>query len=593
MSLLLNVLIFLVAAVILVPVFKWLGLGEVLGYLAAGVVIGPSLLGLVPGPEDVLQFAQVGIVFLLFVIGLELKPSRLRTMRKPLFGFGSLQVLITSLVLCGLAWALGLPPAAAVIVGFSLGLCSTPLVLHLLAERGELQTRHGRNAFALLLFQDLAAIPVLALIPVLAAGALITDEPFQLVLEVLLAVGAFLVLIVGGRYLLRPLFRLAAGAGSREVFAGAALAVVIGSALLMDFAGLSMALGAFIAGVLLADSQYRHAIMADIEPFRGLLLGLFFMAVGMTAEIQLLLDIPLTIFGLTAGLLVVKALTIAMAARLYRLSWRESADMGVLLSQGGEFGFVLLTAAVGARLLGQELVDTLILVVSLSMAATPLLVIVARRWLQRLDGAPAQSRPYDVPKAQSPKVVIVGFGRFGQIVGRVLQGLAIPYTVLDINAEQVDFVRRYGNKAYYGDAERLDILQAVGIEDARVLVLAIGDVEASMRVAQLVREHYPDLKLLARARDRYHAHLLMRAGVSGLVRETLHSSLVLTRDLLVDLGVRRSEAERAVETFREHDEATLRRQLAVFGDEQKLIQSQHEAASELQTLYQADAENRE
>ncbi|WP_290648200.1 monovalent cation:proton antiporter-2 (CPA2) family protein [Aquisalimonas sp.] len=592
MSLLLNALIFLVAAVVLVPVFKRLGLGEVLGYLAAGVLIGPSMLALVPAPEDVLQFAQVGIVFLLFVIGLELKPSRLKAMRKPVFGFGGLQVLVTTVALAGLAWILGLAPMAAIIVGFSLALCSTPLVLQLLAERRELSMRHGRKAFALLLFQDLAAIPAIAIIPILAVGSLLTEQPGRLALEVLTAVGAFVALIVGGHYLLRPLFRLAAGAGSREVFAGAALTVVIGSALLMDVAGLSMALGAFIAGVLLADSEYRHTIEADIEPFRGLLLGLFFMAVGMAAQVGLLLEVPLTILGLTAGLVIIKALTILLAARLYGLPWREATDLGVLLAQGGEFGFVLLTAAVGAQVLEQPLVDRLILVVSLSMAATPVLFLLSARWLRPRFGKPATARPFDVPEERSPKVVVVGFGRFGQIVGRVLRGLTIPYTVLDINPEQVDFVRRYGNPAYYGDAGRSDILQAAGTGDARVLVLCIGDVEASMRVAELVRRDYPGLRILARAHDRHHAHLLMRAGVHRLVREMFFSSLALTRDLLIDLGLSRSEAERAVETFRRHDEATLRSQLAVFGDEHQIMQTTQEAADELQTLYQADAETR-
>ena len=591
-SLFLNALIFLVAAVVLVPLFKRIGLGEVLGYLAAGVVIGPSLLGLVPGPEDVFQFAQVGIVFLLFVIGLELKPSRLRAMRKPVFGFGSLQVLITTAILAAAGLALGLPPIAALVVGFSLGLCSTPLVLQLLAERRELQTRHGRNGFALLLFQDLAAIPVLAIVPILGGGLLLTEAPLQALAEVGIAAAALIALTVGGRYLLRPLFRLAAGAASREVFAGMTLTVVIGAALLMDVSGLSMALGAFIAGVLLADSEYRHMIEADIEPYKGLLLGLFFMAVGMTAEIGLLLEQPLVIAALTLGLLVLKGASILIASRIYGLPWRESADLGVLLSQGGEFAFVLLTAAVTAQVLGVDLVNTLILVVSLSMATTPVLFLASSRWLRPRFRIETPARSFDEPENTQPRVIIVGFGRFGQIVGRVLQGLDIPYTVLDINPEQVDFVRRYGNQVYYGDATRLDLLEAAGVRDAQALVLAIGDIDASMQVAELIRSQYPTLPILARARGRHHAHRLLRLGVHRLVRETLHSSLVLTQELLRRLCMPRVEAERAVETFRIHDEATLLRQLSVFGDEQKLIQTTQEAARELQSLYAADAEQR-
>lgn len=589
-ELLYNALIFLAAAVLVVPVFKRLGLGEVLGYLAAGVVIGPSLLALVPDAEAVLQFSQVGIVFLLFVIGLELKPRRLKLMRKAVFGFGSLQVAVTTALLALAAWGLGLPPAAALVVGFSLGLCSTPLVLHLLGERKELQTRHGRHAFALLLFQDLAAIPVLAALPLFAAEALLADGAAPLLRELLLSLGAVAGLIAGGRYLLRPLFHYAAATRSREVFAGTALLVVIGAALLMELAGLSMALGAFIAGVLLADSEYRHSIEADIEPFRGLLLGLFFMAVGMTAEIGRLAEEPLAILGLALGLVVVKGLAVGLAARLYRSSWRETVNLGVLLSQGGEFGFVLLSAAAAATLLDETLVSRLILVISLSMAATPLLfqlyVHGLRPRLRRRRAKPAFDRPDD----EAPQIILAGFGRFGQIMGRALQGLKIPYTVLDINADQVDFVRRYGNKVYYGDAARIDLLQAAGADRARVLVVAVGDPQASMRIVELARRHFPHLTLYARARNRYHAHLLMRAGVTQIVRELLPASLELTRDALVGLGIPRERAQHTVDTFRAHDEQALLRQLEVFGNEKQLIQTIQEAARELEALYEADEE---
>ncbi|GGX94614.1 potassium transporter [Litchfieldella qijiaojingensis] len=590
-DLLYNVLIFLAAAVLIVPIFKWLGLGEVLGYLAAGVVIGPSVLGLVPDAEGVLQFSQVGIVFLLFVIGLELKPSRLKVMRKAVFGFGSLQVAVTTVILAISAWWLGLPPIAALVVGFSLGLCSTPLVLHLLGERKELQARHGRNAFALLLFQDMAAIPVLAVIPILAAGSLIADGVAPLLGEILLAAGAFLGLIVGGRYLLRPLFRLAANTRSREVFAGTTLLVVIGAALLMDIAGLSMALGAFIAGVLLADSEYRHNIEADIEPFRGLLLGLFFMAVGMTAQLGLLAQQPWMIVGLTLALLLAKALSMIVAARLYGTGWREATNLGVLLSQGGEFGFVVLTAAGTAALLGQELVGLLVLVISLSMAVTPVFFLAHVNWIRPLFvGKPRPKPAYDNPVDDSPQIIIAGFGRFGQIMGRALQGLKIPYTVLDINADHVEFVRRYGNKVYFGDASRIDLLRAAGADKARVLVVAVGDIEASMRIVEQVKRQFPHLRIFARARNRYHAHLLMRAGIHNIVRELLPASLELTRDVLIELGIPSEQAQHTIDTFRPHDEQALMRQLEVFGNEKKLIQTVQEAAQELEALYEADEE---
>lgn len=587
-DLLLNALIFLASAVLIVPIFKRLGLGEVLGYLAAGVVIGPSALALVAEAEAVLQFSQVGIVFLLFVIGLELKPSRLRVMRKAVFGFGSLQVAITTVLLSLAAWWLGLSLAAALVVGFSLGLCSTPLVLQLLGERRELQTRHGRNAFALLLFQDLAAIPVLAIIPMLAADALMAEGVMPLLEGVLIAIGAFLGLIVGGRYVLRPLFHYAAATRSREVFAGTVLMVVIGAALLMELAGLSMALGAFIAGVLLADSKYRHNIEADIEPYRGLLLGLFFMAVGMTADIRLIGEMPLVVLGLTLGLVLLKAFAMLVAARLHGSGWKDGLNLGVLLSQGGEFGFVLLSAAAAGALLDTRLVSLLILVISLSMATTPLLFQLHVRGLRRLFTPRRQKRAYDALPDDAPQIIIAGFGRFGQIMGRALQGLKIPYTVLDINADQVEVVRRYGNTVYYGDASRIDLLKAAGADRARVLVVAVGDPEASMRIVGQVQRQFPHLALYARARNRHHAHLLMRAGITHIVRELLPASLELTRDALIGLGIPREQAQQTIDTFRPHDEEALLRQLDVFGNEKKQIQTIQEAARELEALYEAD-----
>ncbi|RTQ97809.1 monovalent cation:proton antiporter-2 (CPA2) family protein [Halomonas nitroreducens] len=589
-DLLYNVLIFLAAAVLIVPLVKRLGLGEVLGYLIAGVLIGPSVLGLVPDAEAVLQFSQVGLVFLLFVIGLELKPARLKLMHKAVFGFGCLQVAVTTLVLTLGALALGLAPSAALVVGFSLGLCSTPLVLQLLGERGELSSRHGRYAFALLLFQDLAAIPVLAALPLLTADSPMAGGWFTLLGEVLVAVGAFAGLIIGGRYLLRPLFRFAAATRSREVFAGTALLVVIGAALLMALAGLSMALGAFIAGVLLADSEYRHSIEADIEPFRGLLLGLFFMAVGMTAQIGLLAERPGLILALTALLLAAKWLSVVAAARAYGTGWRAGLNLGALLSQGGEFGFVLLTAAGAAALLDPALVGLLVLVVSLSMAATPVLFLAHARLVRPLFKARRPRRDFDRPPQTAPQIIIAGFGRFGQIMGRALQGLKIPYTVLDINADHVEFVRRYGNEVYFGDASRLDLLEAAGADQARVLVVAVGDIEASMRIVQRVRRRFPHLRLYARARDRYHAQLLMRAGVHDIIRELMPASLELTREVLVGLGIPRDRAQHTIDTFRPHDERALLRQLEAFGNEKQQIQTIQEAARELEDLYEADEE---
>lgn len=419
-SLLFLALIFLLATVLIVPILKHLGLGEVLGYLMAGLVIGPSALGLVRDAEAVLHFAEIGIVFLLFIIGLELKPSRLRLMRKAVFGFGSLQMLVTWLPLVmACRWWLDLPAPAAIVVSFCLALCSTPLVLHILGERRELNARHGRLAFAMLLFQDIATIPLLAAIPFLADDALLAAGWEPLLDRILIAACALVALTAGARYLLRPLFRLAAG--SREVFAGASLLVVIGAALLMNLAGLSMALGAFVAGIMLSDTEYRHTIEADIEPFRGLLLGLFFMAIGMTAKVELLFLSPALVLGLTAALLITKMVCILIAGRLFRASWADSLNLAMLLPQGGEFGFVVLTAAGASALVDQATVELLVLVISLSMAATPVVFLTYVKWLQPLlspSGSASCDREFDTPSDQSPRVIIVGFGRFGQIVGR-------------------------------------------------------------------------------------------------------------------------------------------------------------------------------
>lgn len=589
-SLLFLALIFLLAAVLIVPILKRLGLGEVLGYLVAGLVIGPSALGLVRNGEAVLHFAEIGIVFLLFIIGLELKPSRLRLMRKAVFGFGSLQMLMTWLLLVmACRWWPGLSTPAAIVVSFCLALCSTPLVLHILGERRELNSRHGRLAFALLLFQDIATIPLLAAIPLLADDALLAAGSEPLLDRILIATGALVGLIAGARYLLRPLFRLAAG--SREVFAGASLLVVIGAALLMHLAGLSMALGAFVAGIMLSDTEYRHTIEADIEPFRGLLLGLFFMAIGMTAKVELLFQSPALVLGLTAALMVTKMASMLIAGRLFRASWTDSFNLAMLLPQGGEFGFVVLTAAAASALIDQATIELLVLVISLSMAATPVVFLSYVRWLQPLlspTNSASSDREFDTPDNSSPRVIIVGFGRFGQIVGRVLQGLKIPYTVLDNDADRVVVVRRYGNDVYYGDATRPELLEAAGAGHAQLLVLAVSDIESSMRIIEQAQKHFPHLRIFARARNRHQAQLLKNAGIHYFQRELLPASLETSREVLVGLGITRDKAQRAVDIFRPHDEQLMSRQLEVSNNQRQLIQTVQEAYAELERVYAAD-----
>ena len=584
MSMLAQIAVFLAATVIAVPLFRRLGLGAVLGYLAAGIAIGPSGLGVISDVEEKLHFAEFGVVLLLFVIGLELQPSRLRVMRKSVFGLGSLQVGLTTAVFVGAGLALGLTPTAAFVAGFALSLSSTPLVLQLLAERGELTTQHGRSAFSILLFQDIAVMPVLSILPLLGAAG---NDDGHVLVDVVKALVALTILVFGGRLVLRPILRLVAGTKVREAFTAAALLVVVGTAMLASAAGLSMALGAFIAGVLLADSEFRHALEADLEPFKGLLLGLFFIAVGMLLNVGMLAAEPLRILALVVGLLVVKMLVLWFVARFAGHDKRSALGLAFALPQAGEFGFVIFTIAVAHGVLDTGLVDTLVIVVTVSMLASPLLMSLNTRFLEpRL--APPPKRDFDRIEEDGSRVIIAGFGRFGQIVGRALRMRRIRFTALEASPAQVDFVRRFGNKIYYGDASRPEMLEAAGARSAEVLVVAIDDVEASVRMAELARTEYPHLKLFVRARNRRHALELMALGVRYIIRDTYLSSLDMAQHVLETLGLTRQEALRSVEHFREHDEKTLAAQLDHRDDEQKLIQSAQQAARELESLFASD-----
>ena len=577
-----QVLVLLAASVIAVPLFRRYGFSAVLGYLVAGVIVGPWALGLIRGPHEILHFSEMGVVFLLFVIGLELQPSRLWALRRPIFGTGTVQVALTTLVLTLLGLLLGLRPVTALIAGFGLSMSSTAFVLQMLAERKELGTSQGRTSFAILLFQDLAVIPVLVVLRVVYQP---TGHGGWTALLIPIAVIAGL--FIAGRYLLRPFFRLVATFGIPETFSAAALLVVLGAAIALESVGLSMSLGAFLAGVLLADSEYRHELEASIEPFEGLLLGLFFVAVGMTTNLGLVVKHPLEVTGLTIGLLAIKGLILYMVGRVFKLSRKAARALAFTLPQGGEFAFVLFSLATGVGLLPKATSDLLILVVAFSMALTPLLTLLNNRVIEpRL----AESHPPAFDRIDEPgnPVIIAGFGRFGQIVARVLRIRRIPFTALEISSEQVDFVRRFGNKIYYGDASKPEMLRAAGAADARIFVLAIDNVEASMRTAEVVRHNFPNLTIYARARNRYHAHLLMELGITHIVRETLLSSFELTAQVLGGLGVSEKESHRMLEIFSRHDEETLKRQFAVFRDEDRLIQTSREAAAELESLFEAD-----
>ena len=584
MTLTAQVALLLAAAVIAVPVFRKLRLGAVLGYLAAGMLVGPAALGLITNVGAILSFAEFGVVLLLFVIGLELQPSRLVTMRRTVFGVGALQVSVATLLLGLAAWLLGLSPMNAALIGFALSLSSTALVLQVLAERTELKAHHARAAFGTLLFQDVAAMAVLAALPLLAPADLHAGEGPRGWLP---GLGAFVAVLAGGRYALRPLLRVVANSRLRETFTATALFVVVGTAALFSAAGLSMALGAFIAGVLLADSEYRHELEADIEPFKGLLLGLFFIATGMSASIGTLLDRPGTVLALLVGLLVLKSLAGWIVARLTGYKGAAARRFATDLCGGGEFAFVLLALAARSGLIDPELADLIVIVVTLSMIATPLLMNLHAALEERYAPAVAAA-PFDVPEATEPRVLIAGFGRFGQIVGRVLRAKGIRFTALEISQSQVDFVRRFGNKLYYGDASRLDLLAAAGAEHAEVLVVAIDEVEASVRTAELARRHYPHLKVLVRARNRQHAFRLMDFGVTVIIRELYAGSLEMSQETLLALGLPPAEARQTVKTFRAHDERVLLEQSKIQEDQDKMVAAVKESAAQLERLFQSD-----
>ncbi len=579
-----EAIIFLAAAVIAVPLFTRLGLGAIVGYLTAGMLIGPWLLGLVSDVNRILHVAELGVVLLLFVIGLELQPSRLWAMRRPVFGLGGAQLLVTGLILGGAALLFGLPPVAAFIVGLSMSLSSTALALKILAEKKQLTSQYGRASFAILLFQDLAAIPLLAVLPLLD-GSMSQGWDWFGAVKVVVMVCA---VIVAGHWLLRPYLRLAATANSHEVFVAATLLVVVGMALFMQQAGLSMALGSFLAGVLLADSEYRHELEADIEPFKGLLLGLFFIAVGMSVDLRLVARQPLTIIGLTVGLMIVKALILYSLARLNRHSHGSAVNLALFISQGGEFAFVLFGVATGSDILDKTLADTLVVVVSLSMVVTPLLVSINEKWLNIGNDGVAEPRPFDQIEPREHRVIIAGFGRFGQMIGRTLRMKNIPFTALEASFEQVDFVRKFGNKIHFGDASRLDLMRAARADIAEIFVLAIDDIDASVKTAAMVRKHYPHLKIYARARNRVHAYRLMDIGVDKLIRETLLSSLELARDIFLELGYSPADAQETVRLFRQHDEKLLARQHKIHEDEAQLIAASKAGAEELERLFGED-----
>ncbi len=576
--------VLLLAAVIAVPLAKRSRLGAVLGYLVAGALIGPSALNLVGNAEEIAHISELGIVLMLFVIGLELSPQRLWVMRRLVFGLGSVQLAVSALAIFAICTALGLGWKAALVVGLGLALSSTAIGLQILGERKELQSPHGRLGFAILLLQDVAAIPILALVPLLTAtqqaGSAIPDAPG--VLRVILTIAA---VIVGGRLLMRPLFRIAARTQMPEVFTASTLLVVLGTAWLVHQAGISMSLGAFLAGVLLADSEYRHEIEARVDPFKGLLLGLFFISVGMTADAHLVVAEPVLVGALLVGLIAVKGAILFGVGRLAREDSTTSLKLAGVLAQGGEFAFVVFTLAAQSRLIDAHLRDVLIVVITLSMALTPVLVVL----FSRLSPKVVAAQPvYDqIDDAEAPRVIIAGFGRVGQIVARILRANHIRFTAIESSIEQVEISRRFGNQIYYGDPSRGDLLRSAHADKAEIFIVATDDPDTNIRTARLVRRMYPHLKVFARARNRQHAFRLMDLGAQ-VVRETFHSSLVMSRRVLEQLGLDPALAAQRVDRFREFDEKLLAEQHLFYDDDSAIVQNAREAQHDLDRLFEAD-----
>ncbi len=588
-SLLTNALIYLAAAVVAVPLAKRLGLGAVLGYLLAGMAIGPWGLKLIGDVETILHFSEFGVVLLLFVIGLELEPSRLWSLRRQIFGWGTAQVLLVAAALFGAALLVGVDWRVALIAALGLSLSSTAIALATLGERNLMGTPAGQAGFALLLFQDIAAIPMIALVPVL--GVAVADSAHAGGWQNAARLAAVIAgVVIGGRYLVRPALRIIARAGMREIFTAFALLLVIAISLLMQWVGMSMALGAFMAGVLLADSEYRHALETDLEPFKGLLLGLFFIAVGMSVDFGVFLAKPMIILGLVLGFLAIKLTVLFLLSFRFGIARGQRWLFAILLSQGGEFAFVVFGAAATARVFVPETGSLLVAVVALSMVSTPLLLLFHDKVLEpRYRGQ--NKREPDAIDDNEGHVIIAGFGRFGQIIGRLLNANRIKLTILDHDPDQIELLRRFGFKVFYGDATRIDLLTAAGAAKARALVLAIDDIDDSLALADAVREHFPDLPILARARNVTHMYQLMDRGVTIVERETFESALQLGRRALSQLGFGAYRAREAMLKFREHNKNSVDAVYPYYKDREQYVSMAKRARDELNAMFARDLKN--
>ena len=582
--------IFLSAAVVAVPISKKVGLGSVLGYLIAGFVIGPSALELV-GDEikDIMHFAEFGVVMMLFLVGLELQPSKLWAMKVPILGLGGAQVTLTSVCGFAIGLGLGLPWEQALAISLILSLSSTAIVLSSLSERGMMKTSTGNQIFSVLLFQDIAMLPILAFLPLLAMEIQTKAAESNGLIETLIILGSIAGIILAGRFLIRPIFRIIATTKLRELFTAAALTLVIGITLLMHMIGLSAALGAFVAGVVLADNEYRHEIEAEIEPFKGLLLGLFFITVGASININVLLAAPWIIAGVVATLMTVKFIVVFSVARVFRQSSNHSTMIAAALCQGGEFAFVLFNFAQQNQVLPLEITQPLTVAVAISMALAPLVMnalfkLVETQMVQKSDITPTV---HDVVN-KSPRVIIAGFGRFGQIVGRLVRKSGHQVTILEHDANQVELLRQFNNEVFFGDAGRKDLLELAGAHDAEIFVIAIDDHEKSLEILHMVKKHFPNLTIFARARGRREAHELHRAGADKFIRETFDSALHLGNEVLQSLGSSAQQASAAAQAFRQHDEHSIFAMTDLLDDGQAYISTAIANAEELESILQKE-----
>lgn len=596
-----QALVYLATMVVFVPLAKKMNLGSVLGYLIGGVIIGPALLGLIGhGGQDLMHFAEFGVVMMLFLVGLELEPALLWKLRAPILGLGGLQVTVTAICISLLAYyAGGLAWNQSLVLGMILSLSSTAIVLQSLTEKGQLNSAAGQSAFSVLLFQDIAVIPMLAFFPLLAdpgapkveteSHSLISGEPAWA--QTLIVLGAVIGIAIVGRFVVKPILHVVARTGLRELFTASALLIVVAIAVLMTLVGLSPALGAFLGGVVLANSEYRHELESDIEPFKGLLLGLFFIGVGASINFHLIVEQPVMIICGVLIIMAVKFLVLLGLGKLFRLSLEQNVLFSFSLPQVGEFAFVLLSFVLGARLLPQELVEVMMAVVAISMALTPLIMLAHDKLVAPRIGCAAEQdreqRQQDVVEERN-QVIIAGFDHFGTVVGRFLRASGIRATVLDIDSDRVDLLRRMGLKVYYGDAARFEVLRSAGAEQAKMIIIAMNSPEKNLEVVEVVKKHFPQLQMFVRATANPDAFDLMNAGVLNIYRETIDTSLRMAADVMERLGYRAYQTHRAARMFRKFDERSLKG-LSSFRDEKQYVNVVKERIDELQKLIQADA----